>query len=302
MCCEARLNACSQIRSEALVDNFADQWLGLRNLSGLSPDPKQFPDFDEALRESMLRETQLLFLDCVQSDKSLLTLLDSQESFLNERLAKHYGIDGVQGDEFRKVSLAGTGRAGLLTQASILMLTSNPTRTSPVKRGKWVMENMLGTPPPEAPPGVPELEETSASNPDAPLRQQLAIHRENAVCASCHRVMDQIGFSFEHYDVIGQRREYDGKHPIDASGELPSGEKFDDARELIEILTRSRGKMFITEATRRLMTFALGRELSRKDRCVIDEIVSAAEAGKWRFSDLATEIVLSQPFRYQNLN
>ncbi|MEZ6086748.1 MAG: DUF1592 domain-containing protein [Pirellulaceae bacterium] len=286
-------------RSDALIDNFADQWLGLRNLQSLTPDPEQFPNFDEALRTSMLKETQLMFIDCVRNNRGMLSLLNAQETFLNERLAKHYGVEGVKGDEFRKVSLKGTGRTGILTHASILMLTSNPTRTSPVKRGKWVMENILGSPPPYPPAGVPELEETASSNPDAPLREQLAIHRDNAMCASCHRAMDQIGFSFEHFDVVGAYRQRDGKHPIDASGELPSGEKFNDAEQLIQILRESRGEMFVSEFTRRLMTFALGRELSRQDECVVDEIVHETRGDGWRFADIATKIVLSRPFRFQ---
>lgn len=286
-------------RGEALVENFADQWLGLRNLSGLEPDAKQFPGFDEKLRESMLQETRLSFKEVMRGNHSVLRLLDSQESFLDQRLAEHYGIKGVSGDEFRRVSLKGTGRVGILTQASILMLTSNPSRTSPVKRGKWVMENILGTPPPDPPAGVPELEATNESNPDAPLREQLAIHRDNAMCASCHRVMDQIGFSFEHFDVIGQRREFDGKHPIDASGKLPSGETFDGAAELIVMLQKSRGKMFVTEFARRLMTYALGRQLQRADECVVDEIVKATQSDGWKFQDIASAIVLSKPFRYQ---
>ncbi|QDV57427.1 DUF1592 domain-containing protein [Rosistilla oblonga] len=286
-------------KGEALVENFADQWLGLRNLSGLAPDPKQFPKFDEKLREAMIQETRLTFTDCMRGDGSVLSLLDSQDTFLNERLADHYGIEGVEGDEFRRVSLKGTGRKGILTQASILMLTSNPTRTSPVKRGKWVMENILGTPPPDPPAGVPELEATNESNPDAPLREQLAIHRDNAMCASCHRVMDQIGFSFEHFDVTGQWRDRDGKHPIDASGTLPSGESFADAQQMIAMLRETRGTMFVTELTRRLMTYALGRELTRQDECVVEDIVAATEADGWKFRDIATAIVLSKPFRYQ---
>lgn len=161
------------------------------------------------------------------------------------------------------------------------------------------MENILGTPPPDPPAGVPELEATNESNPDAPLREQLAIHRDNAMCASCHRVMDQIGFSFEHFDVIGQRREFDGKHPIDASGKLPSGETFDGAAELIVMLQKSRGKMFVTEFARRLMTYALGRQLQRADECVVDEIVKATQSDGWKFQDIASAIVLSKPFRYQ---
>lgn len=288
-------------KAEALADNFAAQWLGLRNLATIEPDPEQFAEFDEALREAMRQETRLLFLDLMRRDRSMLDLLDADETFLNEPLARHYGIPGVEGNEFRKVSLAGTPRRGILTHGSVLTLTSNPTRTSPVKRGKWILENVLGTPPPDPPAGVPELEESAESNADAPLREQLEMHRADPSCASCHRTMDALGFGFEHFGVTGGYRDMDGPHPVDSSGELPGGVDFDGAVELIQILREQSSEQFVNTATQRLLTFALGRELKFEDRCVVDEIVEKSAKDDYRFSHLATEIVLSPAFRSHTL-
>lgn len=288
-------------KAEALADNFAAQWLGLRNLATIEPDPTRFTEFDETLREAMRQETRLLFLDIMRNDRNLLDLLDAEETFLNEPLARHYGIPGVEGNEFRRVSLAGTPRRGVLSHASVLTLTSNPTRTSPVKRGKWIMENILGTPPPDPPPGVPELEDSAESNADAPLREQLEIHRADPACASCHRVMDQLGFAFERFGVTGGYRDMDGPHPVDSSGELPGGVRFDGSVELIQILRQQKGDQFVNTAAQRLLTFALGRELRFEDRCVVDEIVEASAKENHRFSRLATEVVLSSAFRSHTL-
>ncbi len=284
-------------RSVALVDNFATQWLNLRSLDELTPDPTKFPDYSPQLRDDMLRETQKFFEHSLREDLSTLELIDGKFTFMNERLAKHYGIDGIKGDEFRRVPLDSVrGRAGLLTQASILMVTSNPGRTSPVKRGKWIMENILGTAPPPPPPNVPSLEETQKAQPGASLREQLKIHRENAICNSCHRQMDDLGFGFEHFDAIGRWRDRDGQHDIDASGILPSGEKFNGSTELIAIL-KTRDKQFNRCLAEKLLTYAIGRGLEFYDRCALDKLLNTHAAEGHRFSSLITQIVLSEPFQ-----
>jgi len=284
-------------RSESLVENFAMQWLNLRSLDELTPDVTKFPDYSPQLRDDMLRETSKFFGHVLREDLSTLELLDGKFTFVNERLAKHYGIAGINGDEFRKVPLdAARGRAGLLTQASVLTVTSNPSRTSPVKRGKWIMENILGTAPPPAPPNVPSLEETQKAKPEASLREQLKLHRENAICNSCHRQMDDLGFGFEHFDPIGHWRDRDGQHDIDASGVLPSGEKFNGSTELIAIL-KGRSKQFSRCLAEKLMTYAIGRGLEYYDRCAVDKLLDAHARDGYRFSALITQIVLSEPFQ-----
>lgn len=284
-------------RSEAFVENFALQWLNLRSLDELVPDPEKFPEYSPQLRDDMLRETTKFFDHVLREDLSTLELLDGKFTFVNERLAKHYGLAGVQGDEFRKVSLDGArGRAGLLTQASILTVTSNPGRTSPVKRGKWIMENILGTAPPPPPPNVPSLEVTQKAAPGASLREQLKIHRENAICNSCHRQMDDLGFGFEHFDAVGRWRDRDGQHDVDASGILPSGDKFNGSTELIAIL-KGRSKQVSRCLAEKLMTYALGRGLEYYDRCAVDKLLDTHAADSYRFSTLITQIVLSEPFQ-----
>ena len=284
-------------RSEALVENFAMQWLNLRSLDELTPDPNKFPTYSPQLRNDMLRETGKFFEHVLREDRSTLELLDGRFTFLNERLANHYGLGGVSGEEFRLVSLDKVpGRAGLLTQASILTVTSNPNRTSPVKRGKWIMENILGTAPPPPPPNVPSLEETQKAKPGASLREQLQLHRENAICNSCHRQMDDLGFGFEHFDPIGRWRDKDGQHDIDASGILPSGDKFDGSSELIAIL-KGRSKQFSRCLAEKLMTYAIGRGLEYFDRCAVDKLLETTAADGYRFSTLITQIILSEPFQ-----
>lgn len=286
-------------RSEALADNFAAQWLGLRNLASVQPDGNAFQEFSPELVASMREETRLLFLDVLRSNRSIVDLLDADETFVNEDLANLYGLGGVTGNAFQRVSLVDIPRRGILTHASVLTLTSNPTRTSPVKRGKWILENVLGTPPPEPPAGVPELEETGKANPDAPVREQLEIHRADPACASCHRVMDDLGFGFENFDAIGKFRKLDGKFEVDASGELPGGLSFDSAVDLIRILRTKYGTQFAETSTTKLMTFALGRELRFEDRCVISDIIDKTRSDDFRFRNLVTEVVLSPLFRYQ---
>lgn len=283
-------------KSKALVDNFAEQWLQLRILNEITPDPKKFPEFSVELREDMKRETRQFFDYIMREDRSILEFLDGQYSFVNERLARHYGLSDVKGAEFQKVSLEGKNRAGLLTQASILTLTSNPDRTSPVKRGKWVMEVILDQPPPPPPPNVPELAETAKAAPNATLRQQLELHRQNATCNSCHRVMDQLGFGMENFDAIGRWRETDNGQPLDTTGELPGGSRFNGPVQLADVL-RQKQCEFGECLAEKMLTYSLGRGLEFYDRCATDKIVKSLKEQKFRFSVLVTEIAKSDPFR-----
>lgn len=285
-------------KSFALVENFAGQWLQLRSLQSFQPDPDMFPEFDEALRWAMIRETELYFLEIMRQDRSILEFLDSDWTYVNERLARHYGIRGVRGSQFRKVQLVGDQRGGILTQASILTVTSNPTRTSPVKRGKWVLENILNTPPPPPAPDAGELPEDKESVLKGSLRQRMEQHRSNPTCASCHQRMDPIGFAFENYDAIGMWRTRDGNFDIDPSGVLPSGEQFANAKELKRILLK-REDQFRKCLADRMLTYALGRGLESYDKCVVDEIAAAVARDGNRFSRLVLEIVKSDPFQYR---
>lgn len=282
-------------KSQALVDNFAEQWLNLRMLDEVVPDPKLFADFDDRLRQDMKHETLLLFAEVMKQDRSVLDFLDADFTFINERLARHYGMEGVRGDAFQQVSLKGFPRAGVLTHASILTITSNPDRTSPVKRGKWILENILGKEPPPPPPGVPELEETQTSAPNASLREQLEKHRADPGCASCHTTMDALGFGFENFDAIGVWRDKDGTHAIDSSGVLPSGEKFNGPVELVQIL-KARKDKFSRALAEKMLTYALGRGLSYYDRCAVDDILKQLSQNNYRFSEMILGIVHSKPF------
>lgn len=281
--------------AQALVDNFAEQWLNLRMLDEVSPDSKLFSTFDDRLRADMKRETLMLFSEVMKQDRSVLDFLDADFTFVNERLAQHYGMKGVRGEEFQKVTLDSSQRAGVLTQASILTITSNPDRTSPVKRGKWILENILGKEPPPPPPGVPELEETKKSSPGASLREQLEKHRADPGCASCHTTMDALGFGFENFDAVGVWRDKDGQHEIDSSGELPSGEKFSGPVELVRIL-KARKEQFSRALAEKMLTYALGRGLSYYDRCAVDDILKEMSRKNYRFSELVLGITRSKPF------
>lgn len=283
-------------KARALTENFADQWLTLRNLKGFAPDPKLFPTFNEQLRSAMLRETEEFFEYVVREDRSILDFLDCDYTFLNERLAKHYGIEGVKGPEFRKVTLPNGPRAGILTHASILTVTSNPTRTSPVKRGKWILENILGTPPPPPPPGVEELQEGEQVELKGSLRQRMEQHRANPSCASCHARMDALGFGFENFDAIGAWRTRDGKHTIDPAGELPGGLPFEGPADLRKIL-KSKSDLFTRCLIEKLLTYALGRGMERSDRCYIDEIARNAARRGYKLSSLVLDLVKSEPFQ-----
>ena len=282
-------------RADSLVDAFATQWLNLRNLELANPDPDLFP-FDDQLRSDMQQETEMFFASVMRDNRPVTDFLDGRFTFLNERLARHYGIDGVRGEQFQRVSLEGLPRAGILTQASILTITSDPTRTSPVKRGKWIMENILGTPPPDPPADVPEIKTTQKALPAASFREQLELHRTKPICASCHQHMDPLGFGFENFDAIGRWRQMDGEFPIDSSGTLPGGEKFDGPIELIEIL-RKREKDFVRSFTEKMLVFALGRGLRYYDQCAVEDIIKVLPSREYRFSAIVEQIVLSDPFR-----
>jgi len=281
-------------KSRALVSNFAGQWLHLRNLSQIKPDPDKFPEFDPELRESLGRETELFFEAVMREDRSVVDFLDGPFSYLNERLAKYYGIKGVEGSRFRRVALTGDQRSGVLTQGSILTVSSYPTRTSPVIRGKWILENFLAAPPPPPPPNVPELK-TEEIGATASMRQQLEQHRANPACASCHARMDVIGFSLENYDAIGRWRTQDGKFPIDASGTL-NGVQLNGPADL-KALLRSRQDEFIGCLTEKLLTYGLGRGLERADKPVVRSISRNLARDDYRFSSLVMGIVESLPFQ-----
>ncbi|MDP6444589.1 MAG: DUF1592 domain-containing protein, partial [Pirellulaceae bacterium] len=280
----------------AFVENFGGQWLNLRNLEEVSPDPNQFRTFNSALRRDMAKETLLFFEHVMREDRSVVEFIDGRYTFVNQRLASHYGMPNVVGDEFRRVALQGDRRAGVLTHASILTITSNPTRTSPVMRGKWILENILNDPPPDPPDNVPEFLAAQKASPNATLREQLELHRKNANCAVCHIKMDALGFGFENFDPIGRWRDQDGGKPIDSSGELPGGGKFSGPNELVQILKKSKAR-FCRSLTEKTLTYALGRGIEYYDRCAVDDVVSRLEQNDYRFSALVTGVVLSEPFR-----
>lgn len=285
-------------KADSMASQFAAQWLGLRNLESAEPDKERFDGFEMELLAKMSRETELLFMHMVRENRPVSELLTADYSFLDASLAKYYGITDFDGDGFQRVNLEATPRRGVLSHASVLTLTSQPTRTSPVKRGKWILENILGTPPPEPPPGVPELEESEVAAADASFREQLELHRADPSCAACHRVMDQLGFGLEQFDAVGRYREMDGKFPIDASGEMPGGRSFVGASELTQVLGESERTAFAQTVTKRLLAFALGRELTPADRCVVEEMIGHSAQEDYRFKDLVTEVVLSRPFQY----
>ena len=282
-------------RARAFTENFAGQWLQLRLLPLADPDNERFPGFSEALREDMQRETESFFEYIVVQDRPVMDFLTADYTFVNERLARHYGMPGIVGPEFRKVSLAGSPRQGVLTQGSILTLTSTPTRTSPVKRGKWVLENILATPPPPPPPNVPPLE--AGEKLTGTLRHRMELHRENAMCASCHDRMDPIGFAFEHFDAIGVFRSRDGAEPIEPSGELSTGEKFADYRELNRLFVTTHRADFLRCLAEKMLTYATGRGLEYYDKPTVVAIIRSMESRGNRFSALIEAVVHSTPFQ-----
>jgi len=282
-------------KSNALIENFAGQWLELRNLDSIHPDPDQFPAFNAQLRRAMYTESEMFFASVVREDKSVIDFLNGKYTFVNERLAKFYGIPNVKGNEFRKVSLEGTERSGVLTQASILTVTSYPTRTSPVLRGKWILENVLNSPPPPPPPGVGSID--AKGGPLAgTMRQQMEKHRASPMCASCHTRMDPLGFALENYNAIGQWRTEDAGQQIDASGMLPGGKAFRGSAELTNILSDSRDT-FAQCLAEKLMIYALGRGVEVYDRRAVRQITAQLAANDYRFSALISGIVNSVPFQ-----
>ena len=286
----------SDPKARGLVENFGDQWLQLRLLGTINPDTGQFPTFDDELRRAMLEETRLFLASVMRDDRSVLDFLDANDTFVNERLALHYGIPGIKGDEFRQVTLPGDQRGGLLGQASILTVTSNPTRTSPVKRGRWILEQILGTPPPPPPPNVPELKEGKDVVLSGTLRQRMEQHRTNPDCATCHSRMDPLGFGLENFDAVGAWRDKEGTFAIDASGTLPDGRSFAGPKALKAIL-KQREAEFARCLSEKLLTFALGRGLDYYDKCAVDRIVAALAHDDYRFSTLVLGIVNSDPFQ-----
>jgi mono/diheme cytochrome c family protein len=282
-------------KGRALTENFAGQWLQLRMLSVIDPDREKFPAFSDELRQDMRTETERFFTHIATENRPVTDFLTADYTFVNERLAKHYGLPGVTGEEFRQVSLAGTPRQGLLTQGSILTITSNPNRTSPVKRGKWVLENMLGTPPPPPPPNVPPLE--AGDKLKGTLRQRMEQHRENAMCASCHSRMDPIGFAFEHFDGVGTYRDKDGTEPVEPQGELASGEKFTDHRQLNQVLATAKRADFLRCLAEKMLTYALGRGLEYYDKPAVARIVESMKRGDYKFNALLEAVIHSAPFQ-----
>jgi uncharacterized protein DUF1592/uncharacterized protein DUF1588/uncharacterized protein DUF1587/uncharacterized protein DUF1585/uncharacterized protein DUF1595/cbb3-type cytochrome c oxidase subunit III len=282
-------------RSKALAENFGGQWLQFRALESVTRDRDRYPDFEDYLRFSMRRETELFIEDVIQHDRKVLDFIDGKYTFVNERLARHYGIPDVHGPEFRRVDLNDTPRGGVLTQASVLTVSSYATRTSPVLRGRWVLDNLLDAPPPEPPADVPNLKEEEIGT-SASMREQLELHRKDPTCASCHRRMDPLGFGLENFDATGAWRTMDGKFPIDATGTLPDGRKFDGPEELRSIL-RADHQAFEHCLTAKLLTYALGRGLERYDKRTVSGIVSRLPEHEYRFSGLILEIVKSLPFQ-----
>ncbi len=282
-------------RAKALATNFAAQWLQFRNLDVLKPDPIKFPEYNYALSRAMRTETEMFFDAVRREDRSILDFVDGKFSYLNDQLAKHYGIAGIAGSEFRRVALDSAERGGVLTHGSVLTVSSYPTRTSPVIRGKWVLENLLDTPPPPAPADVPPLDE-SAVGATGSMRAQMEKHRATPVCAGCHARMDPIGFGLENYDAIGRWRTNDGAFPIDATGVLPSGQQFAGASELKGIL-RQNSQIFTRALSGKLLTYALGRGLESYDRQALGMITSRVTQKGHKFSELVLAIVESVPFQ-----
>ncbi len=285
-------------RAQTMMNNFAGQWLYVRNMATAAPNPDEFPEFDENLRRAFQRETALFFQDILREDRSVLDLLDADYTFVNERLARHYGIPDVYGNNFRRVTLADGQRGGLLGQGSILTVTSYATRTSPTLRGKWLLENILGTPPPPPPPDVPSLNDRGEDGEILSVREQLELHRASPACASCHKLMDPLGFALENFDGIGRWRTSSGSAntPIDASGVLPDGSGFDGPAGLRQVLLNRR-EDFVRTVTDRLLTYALGRGVEYYDQPAVRKIVREAAPSNYRWSALVLGIVRSIPFQ-----
>ena len=285
-------------KSSSLAENFAGQWLEMRNLDVIHPDPQKFPAWSQDLRDAFKTETNLFFTYILRENRPIGDFIDARYTFANELLAKHYGIPGVQGDEFRRVELTTDQRGGILSQGTVLAVSSYPTRTSVVLRGKYVLENILGTPPPPPPPDVPQLDD-AATGATASLRQQMESHRASAICASCHSKMDVLGFGLENYDAIGAWRTTDGKFPVDSSGTLPNGKSFSTPAELRRLLLANLPE-FEHCLTEKMLTYALGRGLGPADRNTLAEIDRKVIQSDYRFQSLIQEVVQSMPFQMQH--
>ena len=284
-------------RAESLAQDFAGQWLQLRDMNIVDVDERRFPEWKGGISYLLRKESETLFNHILKENLPVLEFLTADYTFLNDKLARYYDVKGVKGDKLQKVSLAGTPRGGILTHGSILTLTSNPTRTSPVKRGKYLLENILGTPPPPAPGGVPPLDEKKARFGNLTLRQQFAEHRSNPSCAGCHAFLDPLGFAFENYDAIGRWRTEEKKQPIDASGSLVRGQTFKDLAELRTILARDMGGQFVKNLAENLLTYSLGRGLDYSDKPAVQSILKQAAAKENRFQDLILAVIESVPFQ-----
>ncbi|HYW70951.1 MAG TPA: DUF1592 domain-containing protein, partial [Pyrinomonadaceae bacterium] len=283
-------------KAHALVENFGGQWLQVRKLESVKPDRKRFPEFDEYLRLSMRRETEMFFESIIEEDRSILDFIDANYTYLNERLARFYNVPNVQGPQFRKVMFGPDAhRGGLLGQASVLTVSSYANRTSPVLRGKWVLENLVGAPPPPPPPDVPNLDEAKIGS-TMSMREQLEQHRQNPVCASCHTRMDPLGFGLENFDAIGAWRTQEGKFSINASGILPDGRSFEGPQGL-EAVLKAQPDAFTECLTRKLLIYALGRGLEPQDDPAVKKIVKNVARDSYRWSSLILEIVKSEPFQ-----
>ena len=282
-------------KSDTLIANFAEQWLFLRNLKSSAPNLDTFPDFDDNLRQAMKQETELFFSSIVREDRNVLDLLNADYTFVNERLARHYGIPGVYGSQFRRVPVADPARRGLLGQASILAVTSYAARTSPVQRGKWILTNLLGTPPLPPPPNVPQLKENGDEGKPLSVRERMEAHRANAVCAGCHKVMDPIGFALENFDAVGHWRNSDEGAPIDPSGTLFNGAHVDGPAALRQMIL-ARPQVFVGVMTEKLLTYALGRGVEYYDMPAVRKIVEDAGGNNFRFWSLILGVATSPPF------
>ena len=284
-------------RARALVNNFAAQWLYLRDVAAKEPDPGFFPSFDENLRQAFERETELFVDSVLREDGRITDLLTADYTFVNERLAKHYGVPHVNGSHFRRISLAETERRGLLGQGSILTLTSYATRTSPVLRGKWILENLLSSPPPPPPPDIPALEESSEKGEALSMRAAMEKHRANPACASCHSMMDPLGFALENFDAIGRWRDRSESNDlIDTTGVLPDGSSFRGPDEMRVALLKNPDR-FVRTVAEKLLTYALGRNLESFDMPAVRSIVADSAKQNYRFSALVLSIVRSTPFQ-----
>lgn len=287
-------------RAWAMTENFAGQWLQLRDMDIVSPSERRFPEYKGGVGYSMKRETQMFFDHILRENRSVIDFLNADYTFLNSTLARYYGINGPNGgdrNKFEKVSLAGTPRGGVMTQGSILTLTSNPTRTSPVKRGKFLLENILGTPPPPAPGGVPPLDDKRIDMEKLTLRQQFEEHRANASCAGCHAFLDPMGFAFENYDAVGRWRDTDKGNPVDAAGSLVRGQKFNNFADLRTLLTNELSGDFERNLAENLLTYALGRGLEHHDKPAVREVVKRTQAAEHRFQDMIIAVCESVPFQ-----